>query len=534
VRAAEWLESRRVQLSAVVAATVLIGAWHWANDGLWFQGDSPRHAVTGVFLWDALVAWPSDPLAYALSYFARYPAIVFGAYPPLFHLAEALVFGVTGPSSHIAKVLVLASVCVLGWYVMAWGRRWVSPLAGWAGACTVLLPWFVQFSNAVLLNVPATAAGVAALYHGYAWLETDAPSERRRFVVLSLVAVGTYLPGAIVVPIGLAWLVMARGHVALRALWAPALGLGVAVVGMAAAFPEYVARQGPSIGRLVDGINWQFYASVAPRGIGRVWLLLAAAGLVAGLVTPARRAVTSRLAMGILVAAICLALLPARDARYALVTAPFIVLTAFVAVSRIVAFAGRWREAAMLVALPVLIAVATATALAAPLKRVAGIDEVARYLAERGPADGVLYSGVYDGVFMFYVRALDPGYARRVVLSNRLLGETRQASDFTWHETLHATSAAQVVEMIRRTSGCRWVAIERGGEWVTAADRLLIEAAQGPDFERVASFAVEASPVHHIDLYRVVGDLQPPPPRDLTFPSFSDRVFRDVSPIPTR
>ena len=43
------IESARLQAIAVIAATILIGTWHWQNDGLWFQGDAPRHAATGFF-----------------------------------------------------------------------------------------------------------------------------------------------------------------------------------------------------------------------------------------------------------------------------------------------------------------------------------------------------------------------------------------------------------------------------------------------------------------------------------------------------
>ncbi|MGE0815646.1 MAG: hypothetical protein AB7O28_19765 [Vicinamibacterales bacterium] len=527
-------ESPWGQALGVVLATLLIGLWHAANDGLWFQGDSPRHAATGQFFWDLLTAMPRHPLDYALSYFARYPVIVLGAYPPLFHLAEAAVFGATGPSAYVAKGLVLLCAAAMGGYAMLWGRRWIGPLAGWAGACTVLLPWMVQFSNAVLLNVPAAALGLAALYHCQAWIDTGARRDRTWFAVFTAAAIVTYVPGAIVVPMAMTWMLLSLRHLDARVLWVPAAGVGAAVAVAALVLPEQFARQGPSLARLVDPTNWRYYAELAPRGVTWIWIALGAVGVLAGVSTAALRRVTVRLLLAMTAAALCLAVLPARDVRYAVICAPLLVLAGFVGVRWVTDRAGSWRSAAAAVAVALLLGGSVSTALATPLKRVSGIEAVADFLRKNGPTDSVLYSGVYDGVFSFYVRAMDPGFERRVVLSSRFLGEMRQEADFTWRETLRVQTPADVVALVQQASGCRWVAVEIGGDWQTGSDRLLIEALGRPEFERVRSFDVEASPVRRIDLYRFLPDLQPAPPVDLTFPSFTARVFPGVEPIPAR
>jgi hypothetical protein len=201
-------------------------------------------------------------------------------HPPLFHLVEALAFGLTGPSAYVAKTLVLGCAAVLGVYVMQWGRRWVAPLAGWAGACTVLLPLAVQVSNAVLLNVPATALGVGALYHCQAWLETGARTDRTRFLALALAAVATYVPGAIVLPVALAWLAFSHRLGDMRIVWVPAACVVLAIGAMAVALPDHFARQGPSLARFLDPTNWRYYSTVLPRAIGG-WWVLGVVGLVA-------------------------------------------------------------------------------------------------------------------------------------------------------------------------------------------------------------------------------------------------------------
>ena len=98
--------TRQLQIAAVVVATLLSGILHRTNDGLWLQGDAPRHAATGLFVLDLLRESPSSPLDFALSYYARYPIIVPMVYPPLFYALEAVAFEVMTPSAYVAKGLV--------------------------------------------------------------------------------------------------------------------------------------------------------------------------------------------------------------------------------------------------------------------------------------------------------------------------------------------------------------------------------------------------------------------------------------------
>lgn len=523
--------SRRAQVAAVLAATVLVGAWHWQNDGLWFQGDAPRHAATGLFLWDLLTTLPGQPLDYALSYFARYPVLVLGAYPPLFHIAEALAFGLFGPSPWVARILVLACSGLAGVYVLLWGRRWIGPLAGWAGACTVLLPGFVRYSNVVLLNVPATALGLASLYHFQAWLAEDRARDRLAFVAYAVAAVLTYYPGGIVLPVSVAWLLLSTRLARGRFLLMLSGALVVGVVALAFAVPDHLLRHVPSLSVFTSAITWTFYGARVPAVVGLPWLALALVGAGTGLVSRVHRSATLRLVVALAGVVVCLALLPARDERYALLLGPVLVLTAFVAIVAVVDRSGRHQG---LMATAVLAAVLTASVQAARgthVPRVTGIDEAARYLRTNGPSDAVLYSGTYDGIFTFYVRAMDPRFERRVALSGRVLYQYRQAVDFTWVETPHVTTPDEVVSRVRAL-GCRWVAIEVGGdESLPMTERLLRRALDGPAFERVASFPVTARPVTRIDLYRINGPLEPAPPMDLMFPSFSSRVFRGVQPV---
>src|SRR5579859_3068593 len=160
-----------------------IGTWcylvvsHWDNNGLWWQGDSPTHALNGLFWWDFLSRLPVSPVNFALSYYARYPAISPIAYPPAFYLVEGACYRIFGASPFVAKGLVLAFALFGCFYLMAWLRRWISHMAGWAALLLLLQPAIIIWSTAVMLNVPGAVLGVAALYHWRRWLENPATGQ---------------------------------------------------------------------------------------------------------------------------------------------------------------------------------------------------------------------------------------------------------------------------------------------------------------------------------------------------------------------
>src|SRR5262245_21715420 len=81
------------QLAGIVFAIGVVAAFHWPNDGLWFQ-DASRHAMNGLFWWDLVGAHPADPLTYTIRYYARYPVISPATYPPLFYLIEGFAFSI--------------------------------------------------------------------------------------------------------------------------------------------------------------------------------------------------------------------------------------------------------------------------------------------------------------------------------------------------------------------------------------------------------------------------------------------------------
>src|SRR5206468_131502 len=107
------------QLAAMTLALAFVAARHWRGDGLWFQGDSPRHAMNGLFVSDLIAMGPRDPVDFAVRYYARYPVIAPATYPPLFYGLEALGFAIAGVRGQVAKTIVLLFAWMSGAYTVA-------------------------------------------------------------------------------------------------------------------------------------------------------------------------------------------------------------------------------------------------------------------------------------------------------------------------------------------------------------------------------------------------------------------------------
>jgi hypothetical protein len=537
--AAILLRSAACQTAGVVCACVLIASLHAQNDGLWFQGDAPRHAANGFFFWDLLKAHPNDPVRYTLSYYARYPVINPVAYPPLFYLLEAVVLGGFSAPPQAVRLVVIGFAGLAGFYTLAWGRRWIAPEAGWAGPILLLTPAIVLWANVILLNLPAMALSMACLYHCRRWLETSTRTQLIGSQIAAFAALLTYYPQLSVFGVCLVWTLArtpSRQVFSIRSAWPWAVAiaclLGVVVAATVMLVPFYLWKHtAPSVALLLRIDTWTYYWQALPELQGRALLLTGLAGCAVALCSSRWRVEGAFLASWIMVVMIGFSILPVRDVRYILLVVPALVLAAVLAV--VVVFqhfrlGDLWRLAALTLVLGL-----AWHAARVPVPRVSGFREVVEYLREHAPDEAVLYDGYYDGNFGFYVRALDADFKRRVILGGRLLYSYGSPSSFEWIERSNVTSQEDVASVLRSRCGCRWIAVEIGrrSAW-SATQRLLRQAVHNAtDFEAMASFPIAAIGVERVELYRLRGPTASAPPAVLRFPAFSDRAFTDVEPI---
>ena len=535
------------QLVIVLLAWLCLVSLHRQNDGLWFQGDSPRHAANGLFWKDFLLSGSLNPQEYALRYYARYPVISPASYPPVFYILEGTVFAAYHPSPYAAKCLIQVFALLAACYLMVWLRRWVSVEAGWAAALLLLTPGFVLWSNAIMLNVPAAAISLAALYHAKRWMEiSDQPAANRQLYLaaaFSLAATLTYFVAGILVLIIIAWMLGLRRWTKLSdlrtvciSLIAGALLLPFFYVAQkwAPLHTSFVTKSFKRVGTVSD---WTFYLRELPELAGPCLLVLSLLGIVIGTVRRRWRRESFLLVVFLLVAYFALSRLVAKEGRYGLLLCVPIVSFCAMAVQSFAEWLGKLLKSGEKVSVAATLAVALVICAAqareaarTPVPRVQGIREVVSFIERIAPNEPVFYDGYFNSVFTFYLQAGDPEYRRRVVLGSKLLYASAMNPMHDYQSFVD--SPEDIVQTLQTRGGCRWLVIEasREARRVPAA-ALLRETVQGSRFELVRSFPASGLGLERIDVYRFKPDLKYTEDVDLPFPILGDNARFKVRPI---
>jgi len=144
--------------------------------------DEAAHYITGLMIRDFVASGHyGAPLTYAEHYYAHYPKVAFGMWPPFFHTVEAAWTLVFSPGKAPVLLLMALIAAVTGssvYFVLRASYSVSAALAG--GALYVMLP-LVQASTATVM-----ADGLVALLELWAaiWLMRYVEGERTRHAVL--------------------------------------------------------------------------------------------------------------------------------------------------------------------------------------------------------------------------------------------------------------------------------------------------------------------------------------------------------------
>ncbi|MBL0718666.1 hypothetical protein JI742_02080 [Piscinibacter sp. Jin2] len=519
------------QLLGLAAAFALLLVLGWDNDGLWFDPDSARHALSGLYVADLLREGLGDPLGFTLGYFQRYPAITPGAYPPLFYLLEGLGFLLLPAGPGWPRALVLGFVLMLAAYTLAWARRWIAPAAGWAAVLLLLLQGTQVQATAVLLNLPALALGWGALYHLRRRQEGGGRGQVLAFLGLAAASLLTHYAAVLLLPVALALALGGRDRRIGRTVLPMLLAGGLLLLGIHALLPGWLPRFLPSADSLAQALP-QTYDALR-RLVGLPMLLVAVLGLLLAARDPRWRSEAGRLALLLAVTVVVMLPLPARDLRYMLMVLPLLSLAAVLGPLAWAAAPQRSRLARGLAVLALPAAVLLTQGVQPfNLTRVAGFERVTAHLAQVGPEDTVLYAGGYRSTMTFYLRVGDPGWQRRLIAGEHFLNRTTAVRGFLRITEPVADDAEGLLQYLRSHCGCRWIAVEVRDEGdLTPAERLLRSVLLKPPFEPVARFPIDSPFSPRVDLYRNTEPIVPAAPQPLRFPFFTDRSFPAVPPI---
>jgi 4-amino-4-deoxy-L-arabinose transferase-like glycosyltransferase len=545
-----WLSP---QVLFVFIAWLFLCWLHWDNDGLWY-GDAPHHAANGLFWKDYLLSLSLNPRDYALSYFARYPVIAPTKYPPVFYILEAAFFGAFGPSPYIAKGFVLGFTLMGALYTTAWSRRWITEDAGWAGVLFVLLPGVVQWSHTIMLNIPALALSIGALYHFRRWLESPptSPLWRHLYIgaVLAVLSILTYVTSCVLILIVGIWFIIEHRW---RLLWNRRT-LVVFVVSALALLPWALVvlkfeqnRMEMATGQakyLTSTTYWRwalsFYPKCLPELFGIHLLFIAAFGIACGLFSRLWRHETILLLTMTVVCFTFFSYIPARESRYILLLSLPIVCfcficlqTVFQCLSKFIRTTPKWTRIISLAAIAVLFIGQAWLASKVSVLSVSGYKQLVGFLEKNAPDEPVFYDGKNHGIFTFYVRAGDPDYRRRVVLGRKLL----YAESLYYRPKDFVSSPQDVVDLLRTRGGCQWVVVnEHPDNERSEAPWHLRKAVKGPQFELVKSFPITKKRAwgvkkSRIDVYRFLYPIEQVDEVDMPLFSLGEGVRIRIKPI---
>jgi hypothetical protein len=511
------------QAALVVASWILLCLLHWDNDGLWYPQDAPRHLINGVFVKDYLAAGLPPPVEYAQSYLIRYPIICPTKYPPCFYLLEAAAFSILAPSPWAAKNLVLGFALLAALYQMAWLRRFVDPESGYLGAVLPLLPCMVEYSHAILLNVPAFAIQLAALYHARCWL--DAGGRRHLYLAAGFVlsALFFYQGTAVLMLILGTWL-------ALIGRWRLLLDrrvvvAAVAVLSVPILLLAWSLRSSGQIRWLFDSpylryaVTWLWYPRKMPGAFGPIVLVGAVLGATAGALSDRWRAELTFSGGWIVTTYLFHTYLFGKDVRYILpLCTPLLSLTA-VAVWWPLRSLGRRLGprvalSAASVAIASLLAMHVWLARSVVLPRVDGFEAiVATIRADEGPDPSSILADLDAQEWTLltcFVRLDDPEFRLRVLPASWFWDFAGLSPGSALGNSGRVATGA--IESSLAHSGCRWIVVkvdaEPGKSSPRPADRRLRELLRPPRFEHVRTFSIRGDSPSTAALYRQVGPIE--------------------------
>jgi len=513
------MSRKNLKLAPLILCVVLIVSatayLNQDNDGLWYQGDAPRHAMNGVF-WGDFAASGNylAPQQYALAYFNYYPAITPIHWPPFVYWIEAAVFRVFGVSAGAARGVILFFAVLYGIYLILLVRELGGgELGGWLALLVLVQPGFIVWTNAVMMEIPALALGTACIYH----LERAERGGVGYLIAAAFFAVACTLTRqvGILLPIAyaVAMLAVGRGR---HLLTRKALLLGLLAALALAPWIFINLRYGAirlqeatQLGRysFFSLDNWLYYWKTLPENAGWWFIALFVVACVMGLASPAARATTLQLSIALLVFIGLYTLISVKEGRYTIG-----VLTlggCLIAIGIARGLEKFWRLRPALAAAAVTIVVACGYSIMTVREPALGgmrgaVDDILKnYKGER-----LLYEGFYNGVFIFYVRANPNRGDIKIVRGSKAFYAVAVSKEYGLVEFVRTPE--QFISVVSQV-GCRWLVFEREEVMgVKAAEIARTVMTRDPSFRLVRSYPLRTDDivrVTYLDVYEYLGPL---------------------------
>lgn len=490
------------------------------HDGEFWYSDAPRHALNGVFVKDLVETFPSEPSAWAMEYYLRYPALTILLYPPLFYAISAPFYAVFGVSHATALSVVLIHYFALALGLNMLARRWLPPIAAFAVGLSIMAsPEAALWGRQVMLDIPSLAFCVWAIVALGRYADTKKPLLLYLAVALALCAAYTKISGAFLFPVIALILVSAHGREAWRDRhrWIAALFAAVALVPLVVLTIEF---GGANVRSVVDVGNaeasrttlegWLWYARQFPALMGWPLLLPAIVALVLlrfRLPAAPTRTDLVLLTSWFVIGYVFFSLIDLKDARHALFFLPPMLIAAGLVISTLVP--RRIGEGTLLTLVVVL---GIYTWREYPVPSVTGYRAAAEWIAEHADKNAIVaFSGERDGSFVFNLRTMESRPDVTTLRTDKLLLSVAVSRDLGVQQKSY--SEVEIAALLDRDGVSYIVAQDDFWTDIPAMARLgtVLRSSHFEDVQNIPVVATVPTRDRMLRIYRNLGEVNADP-----------------------
>ncbi len=277
-------------LLLAVLLQVASGAYHSEFSA---YPDEPAHYVTSLMVREYIIGpHPFSPVQFAQAYYAHYPKVAFGHWPPLFYLIQAfwmLLFSAARASVRLEIAFTTALLGLSLWHEV---RRWLGSVPALLGAILLVCLPLVQESTdqEMAETLLALCCFWSTIYFGR-FLDSERLRDSLLFGLYFALAVLTKGSAWLLVFVPVFALLLTRKVYLVRSktywlglLLAAVLCLPWQILTFRSAQRGWAGGSHPSVGYTLSAL-WQFFG-VTVDITGPVLILLVGAGIVIAVVTP--------------------------------------------------------------------------------------------------------------------------------------------------------------------------------------------------------------------------------------------------------
>ena len=157
------------------------------------HADEAAHFVTGIMVYDYIKDYLGDPpMDFASDYYAHYPKIAIGHWPPLFYVMESAAFAVGGTT--IQTAMLMSVFCLLGTILLLYERlryTYDALTALWCAALPLALSDLRRTATLLLPDIAVTLFSLLAVFAFAKYLRTDRLRDSLWFTLWSSFAILT-------------------------------------------------------------------------------------------------------------------------------------------------------------------------------------------------------------------------------------------------------------------------------------------------------------------------------------------------------